>query len=346
MHIVAVGARCAVGLTAEYASAAIRAGISRVAEHPFLLDVAGDKVRCGRVPRIDPTVIGTARLAALAEYPLRDVAAKLTRVRPSSVKVPVLLALPEARPGWTTADTVRASQTLAEMTIPNIGTIAPEQVGGGHAGALSAMRLAFEIVASGREDFCIAGGVDTYLDANTIGWLDVNRRLAREGARTGFAPGEGAAMVALASDGARKQLGLPSLGLVRGVACAQESRAPDRDEESLGQGLTDAILGATDDLRMPNEIISDVYCDINGERVRTEDWGFTLMRTSARFRDGTSYVTAVGQCGDLGAASGALGCVLAVQAWQRRFAIGPRALIWGGSWGGLRGAALLEQGER
>jgi len=96
---------------------------------------------------------------------------------------------------------------------------------------------------------------------------------------------------------------------------------------------------------MPAEVISDVYCDINGERARTEDWGFALARTSERFRDGTAYTSFVGECGELGAATPAIGCVVAVQSWRRKYALGPRALIWAGSWGGLRGAAFLEQGE-
>ena len=47
-HIVATAVRCAVGLTAESAAAAIRAGISRVAEHPFMVDAAGEKLLCAR----------------------------------------------------------------------------------------------------------------------------------------------------------------------------------------------------------------------------------------------------------------------------------------------------------
>jgi 3-oxoacyl-[acyl-carrier-protein] synthase-1 len=105
------------------------------------------------------------------------------------------------------------------------------------------------------------------------------------------------------------------------------------------------VTGATQCLRFPQELISDTYADINGERARTEDWGFTLMRTAQCFVDGTAYVSAVGRCGDVGAATGALGCALAVQSWQREAAKGPRALVWAGSWGGLRGAAVLERGK-
>ena len=54
MVVVGVGARCAVGLTAPAAAAAARAGISRLTEHPFMLDKAGEPMVVARDPTIDP----------------------------------------------------------------------------------------------------------------------------------------------------------------------------------------------------------------------------------------------------------------------------------------------------
>jgi 3-oxoacyl-[acyl-carrier-protein] synthase-1 len=150
-------------------------------------------------------------------------------------------------------------------------------------------------------------------------------------------------MVAVASDSGCAQLRLAPLARLCGVGCAYEQRSPTSDEGLLGEGLTIAIAKVLGSQPSGGGVISDLYGDINGERERTHDWGFALLRTAAGFRDGTDYVTAVGQCGDIGAATGALGCVLAVQAWQRHYASGPRALVWAGSWGGLRGAAVLQQ---
>jgi hypothetical protein len=69
------------------------------------------------------------------------------------------------------------------------------------------------------------------------------------------------------------------------------------------------------------------------------------MRTGELFRDPSAYLTAVSRIGDLGAATGALSCVLAAQAWARGYASGPNALVAGSSWSGLRGAVLLTSGE-
>ena len=43
----------------------------------------------------------------------------------------------------------------------------------------------------------IAGGVDSYFEADTLTWLDRQRRLARPDIRSGFPPGEGVALIAV-----------------------------------------------------------------------------------------------------------------------------------------------------
>ncbi len=343
VHIVAVAARTAVGLTAESTAAAVRAGVSRICQHPFMLDAAGDKLRCGYDRGIDPALFGADRMFSLARRALAEAAAKLTRQRPCPVPVRVLLALPEPRPGFSSQDASRLARRLGEVPPTRLPAVRVEQTEAGHAGALGGLERAVHDIGQGVEDLCFVGGVDSYLEEETIDWLDAERRLARAEIRSGFPPGEGAAMLAVASDAARSALALPSLARIRTVACAREKRDPKCDAGLLGEAMTEAIRRAAGALRRPGEILADVYCDINGERSRADDWAFALLRTASAFRDGTDYRTAVSQCGDIGAASAALSCVLAVQAWQRGYANGPLALACGSSWTGLRGAAILER---
>ena len=96
-------------------------------------------------------------------------------------------------------------------------------------------------------------------------------------------------------------------------------------------------------LAQPRERFDDFFCDINGERARTTDLAFTLVRTGSLFRDG-AYVTPTGSVGDVGAAAAPLNCIVAAQAWARGYAHGTTALVSGASWAGLRGAALLGRG--
>ncbi len=342
VHIVAVAARTAVGLTAESTAAAVRAGVSRVREHPFMVDAAGDALRCGYDSGIDPALFGADRMFPLAQHALAEIAAKLTSQRPCPAPVRVLLALPEPRPGFSSDDATRLARRLGEAPSAKLTAVRVEQSEAGHSGALGGLERALRDISQGVEDLCIVGGVESYLEADTLDWLDAERRLARAEIRSGFPPGEGAAMLAVASDAARSALGLPSLARVRTVACAHEKRDPSCDEGLLGEAMTEALRRATGSLQQPGEILADVYCDINGERSRTDDWGFALLRTASAFRDGTDYRTAVSQCGELGSATAPLSCVIAVQAWQRGYAKGPLALACGSNWTGLRAAAILE----
>ncbi len=342
VHIVALAARTAVGLTAESTAAAVRAGVSRVREHPLLVDAAGDALRCGFDGAIAPNAFGAERMFALAGHALAELAAKLTDQRPCSAPVRVLLALPEPRPGFSPQAATRLASRLGEVSLPKVPRLHIELSEPGHAGALRGLERAFQDIERGRDELCIVAGVDSYLEADTLDWLDAERRLARAAIRSGFAPGEAAAVLAVASDGARSALGLTSLARVRAVSCAQEKRAETCDEGLMGEGMAEALRRAFAALR-PGELVSDVYLDVNGERSRSDDWGFALMRTGPAFRDGTDYRTAVSACGEVGAASGALACALAVQAWRRAHAQGPLALACASSWSGLRGAAILEE---
>lgn len=337
-HIVAVAARTPIGLTAESTAAAFRAGIGRLQEHPFMVDAAGEPLSCGLDSQLEPKTFGGQRMAALARSALEELARKLGRALEDELAVPLILALPEARPGFGAEDVATILRAIREVSPRFRVEVGPE----GHAGALAALIRARTLLAQGA-GLVVVLGVDSYLQADTLDWLEADRRLARADIRAGFPPGEAAAAVVLMSDEARSRWSLPSLGRVRGVGQATELRSRKSEQGLLGEGLTEALRAAAAGLDLPDEAVDELYSDINGERHRTEDWGFALMRFYQLPRDGTDYKTAADLCGDVGAATGALGCVLAMQAWARGYAKGPRALVWAGSDGGLRAAVVIER---
>jgi 3-oxoacyl-[acyl-carrier-protein] synthase I len=344
VHIVALAARTAVGLTAETTAAAIRAGVSRVREHPFMVDADGDPLQCGREPTLEASLLGAARLTELACRTIAELCTKLGGLVPRARALPLLLALPEPRPGFDASAGKAILTAVAHQGLPGVAALEVHPLGNGHAGALLGLRQAVIDIEQGRLDLCVVGGVDGYLQADTIDWLDRDLRLARATRRGGFPPGEGAAIVVLAGERARRDLRLPSLAIVRAVACAREPRDETTPEGLQGEALTAVYREVATRLERPYERVEQLYCDVNGERARTTDLGFALLRAGDLFRDATAYVTSVGQVGDLGAATAPLGCILAARAWARGYAPGPTALVSGASWGGLRGAALLSQG--
>lgn len=48
--------------------------------------------------------------------------------------------------------------------------------------------------------------------------------------------------------------------------------------------MSDAVAGAACVLRLPDEQVDAHYNDINGERYRSEEWGFVALRTAAVWR--------------------------------------------------------------
>jgi 3-oxoacyl-[acyl-carrier-protein] synthase-1 len=93
---------------------------------------------------------------------------------------------------------------------------------------------------------------------------------------------------------------------------------------------------------LPGERVEAVVCDINGERYRSEEWGFTMLRLPETFVDPTAYDAPASCWGDMGAASGPLFVAVAVTAAKRGWAKGTRYLIWNSSEQGHRAAVVLE----
>jgi 3-oxoacyl-[acyl-carrier-protein] synthase-1 len=309
-----------------------------------MVDGAGNPLVAGFDALLDPERRGLPRLVDLAAAPLEEVRAKLEDHPAPSVPVPVLLASPEPRPGFSDADGERLTTLLQSALLPE-GVLLQIELGArGHAAALSGLEQAVQRLRGGHAELCLVAGADSYLEADTLDWLEENRQLAGEGRRGGFIPGEAAGAVLLASDAARRRLRLPSLAVVRGAASSRETRLIKSDADCFGQGLAEAIAAAAHGLRLPDEAPDAIYCDLNGERYRSEEWGFAALRLSQILRR-LDTITPQDCWGEVGAASGVLGCVLAVQSWSRGYAPGPRALIFGGSEGGLRGAAVLERSD-
>jgi 3-oxoacyl-[acyl-carrier-protein] synthase-1 len=293
---------------------------------------------------MDPAVPGAARMLTLARSALDEVIGKLGDVGRLG-QVPVAIGLPEPRAGFTQQDARWLTTELARTSkLGNSGRFSFGMEG--HAAVIRALHAAATQVGQGSADVFVVGGVESYLHPDTLLELDAEGRLAAEDVRSGFYPGEGACFIAFASDRARSALRFPSLAQVTGIhSAAERPAAPGEDTVALGRALTEAVEGAAARRGSGSPPIDEIYCDINGERHRTDEWGFAALRTAQLFRDPTAYTTAPAECGDMGAASGALLLVLAVWAGLRGYARGQSAMIWTGSARGLRAAATIVRGR-
>jgi 3-oxoacyl-[acyl-carrier-protein] synthase-1 len=338
MELVALGARTPVGLSAESSAAAVRARISRLKEFPFVTR-NGEPVVVAADARLGGTLEGRYRLLPLLESALAEVTGKLAAGTPHTGRCIVLLCLPEVRPGFAESDALWLLEALRAHVRARGAAAQVALVGRGHAGVARAC----EVVQgeANPETLYLVLAADSYHHGETFLWLERERRFAQADVRGGFAPGEAAACLALVSGNLRARLRLSRLATLRAARTAKESLLRGCETGTFGAGMTSAVLAASAGLILPRDGVDTLYGDLNGERYRSEEWGFVALRTPQLWKS-LVYEAPADSWGDVGAASGALGAILAVQSWARYYARGPRAMVLTGSDSGLRGAMLLE----
>jgi len=346
INIVAVGARTPLGLQSTPTAAAVRAGVIALKQHPFMVDRVGDLMPGAIDYQLDPRIMGSNRMLLLAESALREVCAPLSNFERLRLKIPVYLGLPELRPGFDQQDATDIRNGLARIEGLAAEISEVKIFMQGHAAGLAAFATAVQQIRQGMFEVCLIGGVESYFQPDTMEWLDANRQLANMVSRSGFVPGEGAGFCLLMNERVSDLVGLKPLTRLLTVAVGRETKLIKTPVDCLGEGLTATVKEAVTCLRPPAEKIADVICDINGERYRSEEWGFVCLRLSQYFDDPTAYKSPSDCWGDMGAASGVLFAMLVCQAAVRGYNKGPRTLLWSSSENGLRAAVVLETSDR
>lgn len=335
--VVAVGGVTAVGLSTPASAAAVRGGIAGFGDHPYMLDRDGEPMVVARVPLLldddpDPAERWVRiALAAAAEAlgPLADHAHERAALT-------ALVGLPPARPGRPAGIEDRLAAELRR----SVGLKAVETLPNGHSAGLIAVKRASERLASGEARFCLVGGVDSYLDVDTLEWLEARGLLHGGENAWGFIPGEAAGFCLLTTVATAERAVLPVLARLAGAATAVEPQPVGAGGVCVGIGLTEAVRAVVEPLP-EDDRVEQVLCDLNGEAYRADEYGFTLVRTAGRFVDANDFLAPADCWGDVGAATGPLLVGLAVEAARRGYARGRRSLIWTSSEAGERAAALL-----
>ena len=344
--IVAIGACTPVGRDAWSSAAAVRAGISGFAQHPYMIDTAGEPMRVAAAPWIDIDVSGADRLEALL-FPAIDQALEATlSTLGAPMNMAIALGLPSPRPGL--------PNDIRQQMTNRLGARYPRQFrhaevfACGHAAALMAMQAAMQTLREGALDACVVAGVDSYIEPATLEWLEACDQLHSAGPLNnawGFIPGEGSAALLLMRESIAKASSLEPLALVLGTGTATESKRIKTRTVCIGEGLTRAFTTALATLPSGARV-SDMYCDMNGEPYRADEFGFAALRTKESFESVSDFVAPADCWGDVAAAGGTLHAMLAVAAGNKGYAKGELALAWASSEAGERAAVLLASGIR
>jgi 3-oxoacyl-[acyl-carrier-protein] synthase-1 len=344
--IVGCGARTPVGATAAATAAAVRANVSTFGDHPFMIDKAGAMMVVARDAFLGEEVCGVERLVGLGQPAARQALAPLADCRERPPTVPVLLGLPPPRPGLPEGLPEKVTEALRQSLGPEVRLGAMECFSAGHSAGLMALEEAKRRIHSGAADVCLAGGVDSYLEPETLEWLDADGRLLAKNNSFGFIPGEAAGFCLLCSQKALEQLGWKQVGAVLAAAGARETHLISNPEEvCLGEGLTKAFRAVLAALPSASAKVDHLICDLNGEPYRADELGYTMVRTSERFVKAGDFQNPAECWGDVGAASGPLFVTLAVVAGMKGYTKGPLTLVSTSSDAGQRCAALVQTGS-
>lgn len=343
--IVGLGASTPVGRNVWSSAAAVRAGICGFREHPFMIDTAGEPMRVAMAPWLPVDMTGVDRFVHLLEPALAEVLSPLTATcaeRRLQMRIGLALALPPDRPGLPAELAGALKKRLVATYAGTIQSIATFNVG--HAGGIIALDSAVTAFNRGSLDACIVAGVDSYMEPETLEWLEECDQLHGAGPLNnawGFVPGEAAGAILVANPPLCLDLGLESLGKVRGIGIGRETKLIKTDSVCVGEGLTQAFRAALQSL-LPGEQIQNVFCDMNGDRYRADEFGFSVLRTKEKFRAASEFIAPADCWGDVGAAGGPLHTALAVIAHRKRYGKGPLSMVWASSESGERGAAVIQ----
>jgi 3-oxoacyl-[acyl-carrier-protein] synthase-1 len=344
--VIGCGARTSIGLSAPESTAAVRAGISRIGDHPYVVDRVGELMVVARASYLDDEVRGVERFFELGAHAAREALAVLNGPESEIPPIPLLLGLPAERPGFThdlAAEVARRFEGLSEGRA-RISGVQTATIG--HSAGTLAIEAACGRIVSDVDDLVLVGGIETYMQPETLEWLDFEGHLHSSSNRWGFIPGEAAGFCLLASAAAIERHGLSKLGQVVGAATAREENLRQSDSVCTGDGLTEAFRRAAEPLALSGRKVDQMICDMNGDRYRTDEFGFAITRTAENFVDASEFLTPADCWGDVGAASGPLFVTLAVASAAGGYADGPLTLAWTSSESGERSAVLLRHAVR
>ncbi|RXT34008.1 hypothetical protein B5V01_33695 [Mesorhizobium erdmanii] len=337
-----LAARTPVGLRPESAAAAVRAGISAIAEHPFFVDRNGEPMRLAQDAVMGPDMPLAERMKELLLSTLLQLpqAASLSA---NGLRTLLIICAPEQRPGL--PDGVAEMLGRAAMGRFGAENLRVQYLAYGHAAGMLAFGVAAKAIDEDKTDLAVVAGVDSYHEHQTLEWMDETGQLKSEVNRDGFFPGEAAGACLLARGDLISELGLALLGRLTAVSAASERitiKLHGKEEVCVGEGLSSAFLGLGPAVERDQRKITDTYCDLNGQRYRNEELVYTILRVQHLSDQATHYLHPADCWGDVGAASGPLFAALAHAAASKGYSRGSRAALWAGSEGGQRAVTLLD----
>ncbi len=227
---------------------------------------------------------------------------------PSDHPLPLFLAGPEPIHSNVKATTAKIIAHIKIQANANIDLTNSRYFASGRAGLIEAVEMAFRYFSATNAAYVLVGGVDSYLDAATLGNLDGEDRVLAENIPDAFAPGEGASFLLLRnpsfnSDATQQEAVLfePGITIEKGHRYS--------DEPYLGEGLANAFKTAI--ANGSGEKISTIFSTMNGENFFAKEFGVATIRNQSALHEKCKHEHPIDCVGDMGAATAAVLIALA-----------------------------------
>lgn len=338
LAITGLGLVSPVGLTAEAATAALRAGVSRLSRiESFAIEVdegVYDAMIGAEVPRLTRGRLGPDRLFRMLQPAFAEVVQD-ARLQPD-IRLGVYLGTSGSRPAGRSLDYGSATKHTLLGSVPDGYQITHAKiVPSGRASVLQAVRTAATALEQNLIDVAIIGAADSWVTPRALSWLRANGKLAEYPRRTGTMPGEAAGLIALESPQRAAERGAS----VYAYICASAGRVETIKwgDPSNAIALSQSIQSVATGVSEPKAL---VISDLNGERYRALEWVMAQAKAMWYYKTMVHWNPA--NCvGDTGAASGAVMLAWAAWALRKGYTGVGNILVWGASDEGAREALML-----
>lgn len=349
--ITALGAITPVGANAEQSCAAIAAGMNRINEHAYYQCAPEDPewdeplpLFVSDVPVLDPFLDGPERLIELALPAISEVMGAAKLKRKDLENCGLMISLPQS-------DKAIDAMNLSTQFVPEICKRTGlstfklwKTTQSGHTGVFNLLTSAIQKLQNGDIEYCVVGGVESYLLEERLDVLDAEWRIRSDRTVDGFIPGEAAVMLLLETAEHAQSRGMPILAELIAIGEGTEPEAIESKKNSTGEGLTLALETVMQSTNSAAGYPS-VYCSLNGESHYAFDWGVVLARLHETLEKTQNLVHPADCVGDIGAATGALLLACAIADFKKSKEIGIPSLLWTAADNGHRMALTLQKGQ-
>ncbi len=303
IYIAATGMITSVGVNTAMTTAAVRAGINAYQESAYynkqrkLMKMA--LVPDDALPPLNENLSSKTltarqrRMLRLTLPPLVEVLQNHQDQKP----IPLFLSVPESIPNSPAPNFSNFVQLITEQTGVKFDLDCSRVFATGRVGGLHAVEMAFRYFAASGKEYALVGGVDSCIDLAWLHALDQQDRIVAEELDDGFAPGEAAGFLLLATEKVVNNepltaLSPPGFGSETGH---RYSEAPCKSE-----GATNAMAMAFE--HNPNENIETVYSSHNGESFCSKELGVAITRNQKMLSESFTHEHPADCFGDIGAA--------------------------------------------